>query len=64
MPTSAAYDPNADARQTKPVAIRGCSRAYWQCATFTAATLAGFATFAVLAYQVQYRHVVRTAQIR
>ena len=49
--------------QTRPVALRGFSRTYWQYAAFTAATLAGFATFAVLAYHLQHRHVVPAAQI-
>lgn len=63
VPRPSAYDPTIDARQTKPIAIHGFSRTYWQYATFTAATLAGFATFAVLAYHLQHRHVVSSAQI-
>ena len=50
--------------QTRPVAVRGFSRTYWQYAAFTAPTLAGFATFAVLAYHLQHRHVVRPRRSR
>lgn len=63
VPRPAVYDPNLVAPQAKPVAVRGFSRTYWQYSAFTAATLAGFATFAVLAYHLQHRHVVSAAQI-
>lgn len=63
VPAPAAYDPAVHARQTKPVAVRGFSRLYWQYAAFTAATMTGFATFALLAYHVQLRQVLPTAQI-
>ncbi|HWC33967.1 MAG TPA: MFS transporter [Mycobacteriales bacterium] len=63
VPQPSAYDPTVDARQTKPVALRGFSRTYWQYASFTAATMAGFSTFAVLAFHLQHRHVVSMAQI-
>jgi MFS family permease len=63
VPEPAAYDPSVHPMQTRPVALRGFSRTYWQYATFTALTLAGFATFAVLAYHLQHRHVVSPAQI-
>ncbi len=62
-PRPAAYDPQVRVRQTRPVALRGFSRTYWQYAAFTALTMSGFATFAVLAYHLQRRHVVPTAQI-
>jgi predicted MFS family arabinose efflux permease len=63
VPEPAAYDPTVRPTQTRPVALRGFSTTYWQYATFTALTLAGFATFAVLAYHLQHRHVVSAAQI-
>jgi MFS family permease len=62
-PQPAAYDPGVSPSQTRPVALRGFSATYWQYAAFTALTLAGFATFAVLAYHLQHRHVVTAAQI-
>ena len=62
-PRPAAYDPDVHPTQTRPVAVRGFSRRYWQYAAFTAATLGGFATFAVLAYHLQARHVVSAALI-
>lgn len=63
VPDPAAYNPSVHPVQTKPVALRGFSRTYWQYAAFTAATLAGFATFAVLAFHLEHRHVVSAAQI-
>ncbi len=51
------------ALQTKPIGLRGFSRVYWQYATFTALTLTGFATFALLGYHLQHRHIVAAAQI-
>lgn len=62
-PHPAAYDPDVHPSQTRPVAVHGFSRRYWQYAAFTAATLGGFATFAVLAYHLQTRHVVSAALI-
>jgi MFS family permease len=63
VPRPAAYDPTVVAVQTKPVSIHGFSRIYWQYSVFTATTLAGFATFAVLGYHLQHRHVVSPATI-
>ena len=62
-PRPGAYDPTVQAIQAKPVGVRGFSRVYWQYATFTALTLTGFATFALLGYHLQHRHVVSAAQI-
>jgi predicted MFS family arabinose efflux permease len=62
-PQPSAYDPSVHAVQTKPIALRGFSRVYWQYAIFTALTLTGFATFALLGYHLQHRHVVSAAQI-
>ncbi|HET9092978.1 MAG TPA: MFS transporter [Acidimicrobiales bacterium] len=58
VPTPAAYDPGVRPSQTRAVSVRGFSRRYWQYAFFSAATLAGFSTFAVLAYHLQRHHVV------
>lgn len=63
VPQPGAYDPTVHPVQTRPVGVRGFSTEYWQYAAFTAATLAGFSTFAVLAFHLQYRHVVGAAQI-
>ncbi len=63
VPRPGAYDPTAHALQAKPIGLRGFSRVYWQYATFTALTLTGFATFALLGYHLQHRHVVSAAQI-
>jgi MFS family permease len=62
-PDPASFDPTVQASQARPVTVHGFSRTYWQYAAFTAATLAGFATFAVLAYHLQHHHVVSDAQI-
>lgn len=63
VPHPRAYDPAVQAIQTRPVGLRGFGRTYWTYAAFTALTLAGFATFAVLAYHLEHRHVVTAAQI-
>ncbi|HJQ00714.1 MAG TPA: MFS transporter [Jatrophihabitans sp.] len=63
VPRPDAYDPTVHPVQTRPVGVHGFSRVYWQYATFTALTLTGFATFAVLGYHLQHRHVVSAAQI-
>ncbi len=63
VPTPAAYDPGVRPVQSRKVSLRGFSRRYWQYAGFSAATLAGFSTFAVLAYHLQHRHVVAEAVI-
>jgi MFS family permease len=63
VPNPAAYDPSIRPVQTRPVALKGFSRRYWQYTAFSAATLAGFATFPLLAFHLQHRHVVATALI-
>lgn len=63
VPKPAAYNPEVHPIQTRPVGLRGFSRTYWNYAAFTALTLAGFATFAVLGYHLQRHHVVTPAQI-
>ncbi len=42
---------------------RGFSRAYWLYAAFTALSVGGYATFAVLAYHLEVRHIVAAAVI-
>ena len=42
----------------KPVALRGFGPAYWRYCAFTAVTMAGFATFALLGFHIATRHVV------
>lgn len=58
VPRPESFNPTVVAAQTRPVALRGFSRRYWQYAAFSAATLGGFATFAVLAFHLERRHVV------
>jgi MFS family permease len=63
VPQPSAYDPSVHATQTRPVSLHGFSRLYWQYALFTALTLLGFATFAVLGYHLVHRNVVPAAQV-
>jgi MFS family permease len=63
VPTPATYDPSASAPPARSLSLRGFSRRYWQYAAFTAVTMSGFATFAVLAFHLQHRHIVGAAQI-
>jgi MFS family permease len=58
VPKPMAYDPGVRRSPSRGVSLRGFSRRFWQYAAFSAATLAGFSTFAVLAYHLQYRRVV------
>lgn len=66
-PHPEAYEPPA-ARATSPVddgqsGLWSFSARFWGYSAFTALTMLGFATFAVLAYHLQVRHVVPTYQI-
>lgn len=68
--TPAPPEPTAQAGSTSekaPVTISvpwwRFSRRYWAYAIFTALTMTGFATFGVLSYHLQVRHVVPTWQI-
>jgi MFS family permease len=63
VPEPHAYDPSVHPTQTRPVSMHGFSATYWHYAAFTALTLAGFSTFAVLAYHLQHLHVVTADQI-
>jgi MFS family permease len=63
VPDPALYNPSVHPSQTRSVSTRGFSATYWLYAVFTALTLAGFATFAVLAFHLQHRHVVSAPTI-
>jgi MFS family permease len=63
VPKPEEYDPSAVVRQARSLSLHGFSRRYWQYAAFTAVTMSGFATFAVLAFHLQHRHIVSSAQI-
>ncbi len=66
-PVPAAYDPDTPPRPSKAgsqqVRLAGFSRRFWNYAAFTALSVAGYATFAVLSYHLQVRHVLPTAEI-
>lgn len=66
-PIPAAFDPDAPTRESKAgsqrVGVGGFSRRFWNYTTFTALSVAGYATFAVLSYHLQVRHVLPTAEI-
>jgi MFS family permease len=57
------FDPSVVAKQAKPVGLHGFSTRYWQYAGFTALTLLGFATFPILGYHLEHRHIVSAASI-
>lgn len=63
VPRPGDYDPTVHPVQARSIRLRGFSRAYWQYSAFTATTMAGFATFAVLAFHLQHRHVVSEATV-
>jgi predicted MFS family arabinose efflux permease len=63
VPKPEEYDPSAPAMQARSLSLHGFSRRYWQYAAFTAVTMSGFATFAVLAFHLQHHHIVGSAQI-
>ncbi|MEW2298068.1 MFS transporter [Streptomyces sp. NPDC006743] len=60
-PTEAPVSPE----QPVPAGARArkLPRAFWAYSVFTAATLAGFATFGVLSYHLSVRHLVPTAMV-
>lgn len=62
-PVPAGYDPQARPVQSRPVAVHGFGATYWTYSAFTALSLLGFATFALLGYHLQHRHVVPAAEI-
>jgi len=70
VPNPGAYE-DPDQQTRKPAAppvgrgstFRGFSRQFWLYTTFTALTVGGYATFGVLSYHLQVRHVVTAALI-
>lgn len=48
---------------TPPADAKGFSRRFWLYSAFTATSMTGFATFGVLGYHLQVRHVVPAAEI-
>jgi MFS family permease len=56
-------DSGAGAAGTGASSQPAFSRAFWTYAAFTALSMAGFATFGILGYHLQVRHVVPDAQI-
>jgi MFS family permease len=68
VPAPEAYDerrgdPPGATRADGGLAVRGFSRRFWLYSAFTALSMAGFATFGVLGYHLQVRHVVPAAQV-
>jgi len=66
-PAPADFDPDTTPRRSKAgaqrIATGGFSPRFWNYAGFTALSVAGYATFAVLAYHLQVRHVLLIAEI-
>ncbi len=66
-PVPAAYDPGSGPRRSKAgsqqVHLAGFSRRFWHYAAFSGLSVAGYATFAVLSYHLQVRHVLPVAEI-
>jgi MFS family permease len=62
VPSPAAYEGTGRSRRTLEVSTR-LGPVFWTYAAFSALTMLGFATFAVLAFHLQTRHVVSTATI-
>lgn len=66
-PVPAAFDPDATPRRSKAgsqrIGMGGFSRRFWNYTAFTALSVAGYATFAVLSYHLQVRHVLPAAEI-
>ncbi|MFF4800653.1 MFS transporter [Streptomyces sp. NPDC001351] len=64
VPDPAAYEPEPEPAAAVAQAGRApLPRAFWVYAAFTAATLAGFATFGVLSYHLVQRHLLPTAAV-
>ena len=63
VPEPGDYDPGVRPVQTRTVGLRGFGPTYWWYAAFTALSLLGFATFPVLGYHLERRHVVPAAEI-
>ncbi|RPF31372.1 MFS transporter [Streptomyces sp. TLI_185] len=64
VPDPAAYEPEPEATAAVGQVGRArLPRTFWVYAAFTAATLAGFATFGVLSYHLVERHLLPTAAV-
>ncbi|NUP35832.1 MAG: MFS transporter, partial [Streptomyces sp.] len=64
VPDPAAYEPEPEPAAAVGQAGRArLPRGFWVYAAFTAATLAGFATFGVLSYHLVQRHLLPTAAV-
>ncbi|MGW1751294.1 MFS transporter [Streptomyces sp. NPDC002092] len=64
VPDPAGYEPEPEPAVTGEQAGRArLPRTFWVYAAFTAATLAGFATFGVLSYHLVERHLLPTAAV-
>ncbi len=67
VPVPAAYAPDGAGRSSKAgtqrVQLAGFSRQFWNYAAFSALSVAGYATFAVLSYHLQVHHVLPKAEI-
>lgn len=58
------WEPAARVAQKKDLRLdRGLPRRFWQYAAFSAATMLGFSTWAVLAYHLTSRHLVRLSLV-
>jgi len=59
-PDPIAWEPAAQVSENKRLRVEaGLPRAFWQYAAFSAATMLGFSTWAVLAFHLTTRHLVR-----
>ncbi len=65
VPRPADYEKRGEIqrRPTQVATTRGFSPTFWRYGAFTATSMLGFATFAVLAYHLQVRHVMATPLI-
>lgn len=65
VPDPAGYEPAARSPRQGPDLGAGgrLPRAFWVYATFTSATMTGFATFGVLSYHLAERHLLSTAMV-
>lgn len=66
-PVPGAFDPEARPRPSKAgaqrIGVGGFSARFWNYTGFTALSVTGYATFAVLSYHLQVRHVLPMAEI-
>jgi MFS family permease len=63
-PDPLAWEPAAQLAEKKKLRLeKGLPRRFWQYAAFSAATMLGFSTWAVLAYSLTSRHLIRPALV-